>query len=551
MKRKIKVAAFFVFLCVLLVPILNASAQTPQEKEQIGFKLANGTSTYYLTTEKESGGVQAFSGLTSSNSIRWDYDKKYYGPIITDKQGNYYFCIEVKKQAPTGQEYQQTELTDKRYQALLAHGYPNNVSGLLQKYPRSEEQALLSVYIAANTISGGYTESVVRSKGDQYVNALLDLAQAQDVPKYSLKVSKDNLQGEYNPVTNRLETQFIEAQGSNTTFALKGLPAGTYAVGEDNKKITGKIKTGEKFKIVSEDLTLENSFSISIVDHGLSNQTYFKFIPPTSNLQTVISGPCNTCPIQVAPFSIKFNKATGAAAIAKTSEDGVIEGLTFRIKGIEEKTKTFDKVVKTDKDGKFLETGLVPGKYSVAEEVTPDRYIIPQVQVIEVQPGKVETVTFSNKIKKGKIELYKTQFINNKEEGAPLKGVEFTIYEYNPETKEKGKEVQKLVTNEKGYAISQELLYGDYILVETKPLSGYYKLEKDFIFSIKDNNELITYRVSNVKEPEKEKEVVYKPTIYTPNTSDNNLKEYYIVVCSFTGLLISLALRKKLKRKEK
>lgn len=462
---------------------------------QAAFYLEDGTKVYF---EADTSPIQR-RGLTSSAAIHWDFANEYYGPIITDTNGNYYFCIEVQKNFPTGQTYQQVELTDKRYQALLAHGYPNDASGLLKKYNRSREQALLSLYIAANVISKGYTESTVRSKGDQYVNALIDLAQAEDIPNQSLTTADSLLQGHYNKTTNRLETEFISYSGTSTTFNLQGLPANTYPVDENNKKISGKIATGTKFKIVSEDLRLNSITNIKPVDHGLKKITYYQYNPPSKDLQTVIGGKQKETAVDIAPFAVKWNRALGSANIQKKSEDGVIKGLKFEIKGSDNNTKDYKKVVTTDDKGGFCVTGLVPGEYTVTEIETPNRYVTCPSQKITVVAGQTETVTFQNNIKKGKLKVFKTDMESGGKTGKPLKGVEFTIYSYNSDKKEIEKPFATLVTDENGYAVKENLPYGTYLLKETKSLSGYELLQEAIEFKVRADGEEIYYHIYNKK----------------------------------------------------
>ena len=64
---------------------------------------------------------------------------------------------------------------------------------------------------------------------------------------------------------------------------------------------------------------------------------------------------------------INIETPTGTIALKKTSEDGVVEGISFTIKG-----DNFNKTVKTGKDGSVSVEGLFPGTYTVTEN--PDRH---------------------------------------------------------------------------------------------------------------------------------------------------------------------------------
>ena len=58
----------------------------------------------------------------------------------------------------------------------------------------------------------------------------------------------------------------------------------------------------------------------------------------------------------------------GSAKIVKTSEDGIVEGVTFRLKG-----NGVDKTVTTDANGEVQIDDLKPGTYTVTETVF-DKY---------------------------------------------------------------------------------------------------------------------------------------------------------------------------------
>lgn len=54
---------------------------------------------------------------------------------------------------------------------------------------------------------------------------------------------------------------------------------------------------------------------------------------------------------------------TGTIALKKTSEDGVVAGISFTIKG-----ENFNKTVTTDENGNLTVEGLFPGTYTITEQ---------------------------------------------------------------------------------------------------------------------------------------------------------------------------------------
>ena len=131
------------------------------------------------------------------------------------------------------------------------------------------------------------------------------------------------------------------------------------------------------------------------------------------NLQDVVTGVEN---VDTVVAYINVETPTGTMALKKTSEDGVVEGIFFTIKG-----DNYNKTVKTGKDGSISVEGLFPGTYTVTEQ-TIDRYEPQKSQTVTIVGGKTYTVTFSNTLKRGSLEVVKTS------EDNLVEGVKFHLY---------------------------------------------------------------------------------------------------------------------------
>ena len=125
------------------------------------------------------------------------------------------------------------------------------------------------------------------------------------------------------------------------------------------------------------------------------------------NLQDLVTGVENADTVSAY---INIETPTGTIALKKTSEDGVVEGISFIIKG-----DNFNKTVKTGKDGSVSVEGLFPGTYTVTEQ-SIDRYEPQKTQTVTLIGGKTSTVTFSNTLKRGSLEIVKTSEDNLVEE---------------------------------------------------------------------------------------------------------------------------------------
>ena len=162
------------------------------------------------------------------------------------------------------------------------------------------------------------------------------------------------------------------------------------------------------------------------------------------NLQDLVTGVENADTV-VAYLNIET--PTGTIALKKTSEDGVVGGIQFNIKG-----DNFNKTVTTDKDGNITVEGLFPATYTITEQ-SIDRYEPQKSQTVTLIGGKTTTVNFNNTLKRGSLEV-----IKNSEDNL-VEGVKFHLYG----TSLSGLPVDEYaVTDAKGVAkFSDVLISGD------------------------------------------------------------------------------------------
>ena len=149
---------------------------------------------------------------------------------------------------------------------------------------------------------------------------------------------------------------------------------------------------------------------------------------------------------------INLKVSYGSAKIVKVSEDGKVDGITFRIQG-----NGIDKTVKTANGGVIQVDNLKPGVYTVTE-TEYDKYIPQEVRRVTVVSGQVTTVTFSNTLRRGDLTVKKTA------EDGLVEGMKFRL----SGTSLAGIEVNAFaVTDENGIATFKDVLIGTgYILEE-------------------------------------------------------------------------------------
>lgn len=211
-------------------------------------------------------------------------------------------------------------------------------------------------------------------------------------------------------------------------------------------------KSGNKLTITS-DKAFDGSVRITATRKGVPvvSQSAKMIAYGDPNLQDLITGVEN---VDTVAAYINVETPTGTIALKKTSEDGVVAGITFTIKG-----EGVNKTVTTDKNGSLTVEGLFPATYTITEQ-TIDRYEPQQSQTVTLIGGKTTTVNFNNTLKRGSLEVVKTS------EDSLVEGVTFHLFG----TSLSGLAVDEYaVTNAKGVArFENVLISGDtpYVLEE-------------------------------------------------------------------------------------
>ena len=177
--------------------------------------------------------------------------------------------------------------------------------------------------------------------------------------------------------------------------------------------------------------------------------------------------------------------------VQKESEDGIVSDFYFSVKSDDGKT---NKVLVTGEDGTAQLTNLAvyntsneKVKYTIDElgfknadgtYYFPAKYVKPAAQTVTLEDGKSFVVTMKNLLKRGSVELLKTDGNGN-----PLEGIEFELYNtktgivnvinknssimYEAADSKTADTVTKLVTDSDGRIIVNNLLPGDYYFLET------------------------------------------------------------------------------------
>ncbi len=177
-------------------------------------------------------------------------------------------------------------------------------------------------------------------------------------------------------------------------------------------------------------------------------------------------------------------KIAGQVDLTKVNEDNdALKNVKFTIYDADGNEV---EVLKTDKNGYAISEMLSYGDYYLVETKALDGYVLDETEYpfTIANDGEVVHINEGNPIVNqqltGQVDLTKVN-----QNGDLLPCVEFTIYDAD------GNEVEVLTTDADGYAISGDLPYGDYYLVETDALDGYILDKTKYPFTISNDGEVV------------------------------------------------------------
>ena len=175
-------------------------------------------------------------------------------------------------------------------------------------------------------------------------------------------------------------------------------------------------------------------------------------------------------------FFVKIKTETyGTAKLVKTSEDGIVSGISFNISGTDISGNEVNENVTTGENGQ-IEKKLLPGTYLVTE-IPVDRYVTPSAQYVTVESGQTASVHFSNILKKFRVHVVKSDADTGTAQGdATLAGAVYGIYN-------NGELVDTYTTGPDGSFMTRYYVCGDsWTLREIEPSTGY--LLNDTVYEI-------------------------------------------------------------------
>lgn len=248
-------------------------------------------------------------------------------------------------------------------------------------------------------------------------------------------------------------------------------------------KSTGGVtvtKSGNKLTLKSSSpITDEVTFNCA---KSMPNVGKAVLVPyGDASMQDIITGVENDNDPVRAYFKVKTSQ--GNLKIVKTSEDGKVANVKFKITG-----DNYSEEVTTNTNGEFEIKNLKIGTYTITEIVS-NEYEDQNSQTVTVENGKTATVKFNNTLKKSEIKIIKKDAETKKT--IPLSGFGFKIRKSDGSFVTADKKAVFYTDNTGTITLPIKLTYGKYQLVEVSAGTGYVLDSTPIDFEVNGENRII------------------------------------------------------------
>ena len=386
--------------------------------------------------------MDGYSGTMTEQYTSNKYLKEYYDLILSD-MATHYTRPSFTSNVPASAKTYEMDYVNGKYTVTLTD--TNNV---LSKY-RVSSNGGASVSVNGNTLTISSTQPLTDAITIKLNRRMPSTTHTTGFLIWSVPGKEDN---------NQDMVSGVPANNDPVPSYLKvATAAGSVKIVKDSED---GVVDGIKFTItgngVNQTVTTKNDGVIQVDNlrpgtYTVTEQSANYYEPQKEKTVTVVSG-------QTATVSFSNVLKRGDLTVTKTSEDGLTEGIKFRLTGTSDSGVKIDVTATVDSTGKAYFKDILIGSGYVLEEVdTALKYIVPDSQDVEIEWAKVATAEVYNELKRGDLKVIKTSEDNF------VEGMKFRLYG----TSLSGEKVDVYANTDKnGVAVFEDILIGENYTVE-------------------------------------------------------------------------------------
>ncbi len=273
---------------------------------------------------------------------------------------------------------------------------------------------------------------------------------------------------------------------------------------EDSKgKIVGELVTNEEGEVISKDLPIGN-YTLVEVEAPKGYELLKEKITVKIEKDAVV---------EIKIGNKKLPDPMGKMKLVKvdiSDKNKKLAGAKFHIE--DSKGKVVGELI-TDEKGEMISKDLPIGNYTLVEIEAPKGYeLLKEKIAVKIEKDTVVEIKIENKKLPDPTGQFEIEKVDDKDSELKLKGAVFQVLD------KEGKEVSRLITDEKGKVISNQLAIGKYTIKEIKAPNGYMLLRDPLEIEITEAVKTQKITVKNAKN-----------NWVIPNTGGSGTTIFYVI----------------------
>ncbi|MDA2359933.1 SpaA isopeptide-forming pilin-related protein [Bacillus cereus] len=283
----------------------------------------------------------------------------------------------------------------------------------------------------------------------------------------------------------------------------KKLAGAKFKIEDLNGKIVGELVTNEEGEVISKDLPIGNYTLVEV-----EAPKGYELLKDKITVKIE-----KDAEVEIKIGNKKLPDPMGKMKLVKvdiSDKNKKLAGAKFHIE--DAKGKVVGELI-TNEEGEVISKNLPIGNYTVVEIEAPKGYELLKDKIaVKIEKDTVVEIKIENKKLPDPTGQFEIEKVDDKDSELKLKGAVFQVLD------KEGKEVSRLITNEKGKVISNQLAIGKYTIKEIKAPNGYMLLRDPIEIEITEAVKTQKITVENAKN-----------NWVIPNTGGSGTTIFYVI----------------------
>ncbi|MGE0977800.1 MSCRAMM family protein [Bacillus cereus] len=283
----------------------------------------------------------------------------------------------------------------------------------------------------------------------------------------------------------------------------KKLAGAKFKIEDLNGKIVGELVTNEEGEVISKDLPIGNYTLVEV-----EAPKGYELLKDKITVKIE-----KDAEVEIKIGNKKLPDPMGKMKLVKvdiSDKNKKLAGAKFHIE--DAKGKVVGELI-TDEKGEMISKDLPIGNYTLVEVEAPKGYELLKDKIaVKIEKDTVVEIKIENKKLPDPTGQFEIEKVDDKDSELKLKGAVFQVLD------KEGKELSRLITDEKGKVISNQLAIGKYTIKEIKAPNGYMLFRDPIEIEITEAVKTQKITVKNAKN-----------NWVIPNTGGSGTTNFYVI----------------------